>query len=269
MYIDDGSAGDDGELHIGVGGHEYTEPENFSYANNGIDDSVMVDTGDGGHLIYTDTGHTGNADLVTEVDGQGNVVQQAHFDASSGQWIDAGTGQADPANGGPNGTGAPGEQVVVDTGSGRQSVGEATVASGGGAPDTAVVTDGQGDTVLYTDTNHDGVADQAVDITADGHVVVADDAGNGHWATVERGHLDGNGQIVIDGKDNGAWTPPANVTPESGTGGGAGTGTGTGGATHVADTSDAAWGASRHGAVRSTAGVARIDSMTGQWISSN
>lgn len=274
MYIDDGSAGDNGELHIDVAGHEYTEQENFSYANNGIDDSVMVDSGDGGHLIYTDTGHSGNADLVTEVDAQGTVVQQAHFDASSSQWINAGSGQATPANGAPNGTGAPGEQIVVDTGSGRQSVGAATVASGGGAPDTAVVTDGQGDTVLYTDTNHDGVADQAVAISADGHVVVADDAGNGHWVTVEHGHLDSNGQIVIDGKDNGTWTPPANVTPESGTGGTDGSGSGsagsgTGGATHLADTSDAAWGASRHGAVDSSAGVVRIDSMTGQWISSN
>jgi hypothetical protein len=268
VYIDDGSAGDDGELRIDVDGHDYTEQENFSYANNGVDDSVMVDAADGGHLIYTDTGHTGSADLVTEVDERGDVVEQAHFDPHSGQWVDDGSGQPTAGDGtdaaGP--AGSAGEQIVVETAAGRQNVGDATVASGGGAPDTAVVTDGQGDTVLYTDTNHDGVADQAVEISADGHVVVADDSGDGHWVDVQQGHLDGSGQIVIDGKDGGGWTPPADVTPESGTGGGQPP---AGGATHVAETSDAAWGASRHGAGDSSAGVVRIDSMTGQWISPN
>jgi hypothetical protein len=267
VYIDDGGAGDDGELRIDVDGHEYTEQENFSYANNGVDDSVMVDTADGGHLIYTDTGHTGGADLVTEIDSQGDVVEQAHFDAHTGQWLDDGTGAPDGGADGAGGAPGPGEQIVVDTAGGNQSVGAATVASHGGTPDTAVVTDSQGDTVLYTDTNHDGVADQAVDITADGHVVVADDS-DGHWVEAEQGHLDGSGQIVIDGPAGGGWTPPADVTPESSAGSGAAEPP-AGGGTHLADTSDAAWGASRHGAGDSSAGVVRIDSMTGQWISPN
>ncbi|HEX7661945.1 MAG TPA: hypothetical protein VF444_20965 [Pseudonocardiaceae bacterium] len=290
MYIDEGSAGDDGELHIDVDGHEYTEQENFSYANTGIDDSVMVDTGDGGHLIYTDTDHSGVADLVTEVDEHGDVVQQARFDSADHSWVDI------DSAGAPGGDGA--EQIVVDTGSGRQSVGEATVASAGGAPDTAVVTDGQGDTVLYTDVNRDGVADQAVEISVDGHVVVADDAGDGHWTAVQEGHLDESGQITIDEASGGTWLPPADVTPERGADNGGtagGTAGGTvhdgashGGTDHVAQpaatghhrhatevsdmsgaASDAAWGAAWHAVVDSSSGVVRIDSMTGQWISAN
>ena len=177
-------------------------------------------------------------------------------------------------------------------------VGEATVASAGGAPDTAVVTDGQGDTVLYTDVNRDGVADQAVEISVDGHVVVADDAGDGHWTAVQEGHLDESGQITIDEASGGTWLPPADVTPERGADNGGtagGTAGGTvhdgashGGTDHVAQpaatghhrhatevsdmsgaASDAAWGAAWHAVVDSSSGVVRIDSMTGQWISAN
>ena len=97
MYIDDGAAGESGELRIDVDGHEYAEQENYSYAQDGIVDSVAVDTGDGGHLVYTDSQHDGIADVVTEYDQAGDQTEQAHYDAATGHWIDVTPGDTPAA----------------------------------------------------------------------------------------------------------------------------------------------------------------------------
>ena len=49
---------------------------------------------------------------------------------------------------------------MVDTPTGEHNIGPATVDTDhDGKPDTAVVTDANGDTIMYTDTHHDGQAD--------------------------------------------------------------------------------------------------------------
>lgn len=268
MYIDDGSAGDPGELTIDVDGHEYTEAENFSYQHDGVVDSVAVDEADGGHVVYTDTGHTGHADLVTEYDAHGTELRAAHFDQHSGAWLDDGPAQ-DPTAGADGqaadqaGTTAT-ATISVDTPDGPRGIGPATVdTNDDGHPDTAVVHDANGNTVLYTDSHGTGQADVATEITPDGHVVIAEHTGPHRWTTVERGHLE-SGQYQRDAQAGGEFTPTVGA---DGSG--------------VRDTADDAnWGADAAASDESgwagafsgrgsAQGVVRIDANTGQWISSN
>jgi hypothetical protein len=239
VYIDDGSASDSGELEIDVDGHEYVEAENYSLDHDGIVDSVSVATADGGHLVYSDTDHDGHADLVTGYDEQGAQQEQAHYDPTSGRWIDAR----------PGGDGS----LTVDTAAGQVPIGPATVDTDGDhQPDTAVVHDAQGDTVLYTDTDGDGHADVATELRPDGEVVIADHTGPGEWAVQQRGHLDGAGDYQVDSADRTTFVPPI--------------------AANQAAARDAAgdgdWGGG-FGEPGASGAVVRIDAATGQWISRN
>lgn len=263
MYIDDGNAGDSGELRIDVDGHEYVEQENYSYDQDGIVDSVAVDTGDGGHLVYSDTDHDGSADTVTEFDQAGDETRQAHYDDGTGRWIDDGS-DGSTAPGDPNtdagDSGGNGGTVTVDTADGRVSAGTATVdTNDDGRPDTAVVHDAQGDTVLYTDGDGDGQADVATVITPDGQVEIADHTGDREWTEVEHGHLTADGSYQQDGTSDTPFTPP--VDPRSAQVG------------ELAD--DKHWAGTESGwagafsETGSAEGVVRIDAHTGQWISQN
>lgn len=264
MYIDDGTAGDSGELRIDINGHEYVEEENFSYDHGNVVDSVSVDTGDGGHLVYTDTNHDGRADLVTQYDAHGGDQREAHFDAQSGRWVETGGAAGSPASTqAAVGTGAP-ETVVVDTAGGPHSVGPATVdTNNDGRPDTAVVHDANGDTVLYTDSHGTGHADVATEITPDGHVVIAHETGSGDWTATQHGRLE-NGQYHDDSDAAGPFTPPVDAqqpaaaadTPHD---------------AHWVDarTSDESGWAGAFSGTGSARGVVRIDANTGQWISQN
>lgn len=281
MYIDNGGdPGDSGELKIDVDGHEYTEQENYSAEHNGVIDSVAIDTADGHHLVYSDDHHSGTADVVTEYDAQGDEVRTAHFDADTGRWIDTdGSGQDDGSGSaaGDAGHGGGAESMSVDTPGGERNIGPATVdTTNSGHPDTAVVHDGNGDTIMYTDTNGDGQADVATEITPDGHVVIAEHTGAHQWTVVEKGHLDGDGRYHSDGEASGPFDPQVG-TPAAEPGGSSGQ--------DVAD--DHYWtaeqAATTAGAEAETAtisqavnsmfgagqGVVRIDSGTGQWISPN
>ncbi|HEX5404023.1 MAG TPA: hypothetical protein VFX16_17185 [Pseudonocardiaceae bacterium] len=104
MYIDDGSAGDSGELNIDVDGHEYAE-ESALASWVGNDDLLVdtdhgtgeigsvdigpatVDTDDDGHpdtavvhdargdtVLYTDSDGDGHADTATELTPDGQVI---------------------------------------------------------------------------------------------------------------------------------------------------------------------------------------------------
>lgn len=271
MYIDDGTASDSGELKIDVDGHEYVEQENFSYDQDNVVDSVAVDTADGGHLVYSDTDHTGTADLVTEFDEQGDEVRAAHYDATTGHWVDEGADAAvpdDTTTGTEAGdSGGNGGSITVDTADGPRDIGPATVdTDDDGHPDTAVVHDANGDTVLYTDSHGDGQADVATEITADGHVVIADHTGDHQWTEVERGHLDSAGQYQQDATASGEFTPtvgadaqPVNDTADD---------------QHWTDAQsgrsgdESGWAGAFNNA-GSAQGVVRIDATTGQWISQN
>lgn len=267
MYIDNGDPGDSGELQIDVDGHEFSEQENYSYTGGGGDNAVMdsyeLTEANGDHLVYTDENHDGTADLVTEYDAQGDVTRQAHFE--SGHWVGSGssdapttspdTGAASTGDG--SGTGA---TIMVDTPTGEHSVGPATVDTNhDGKPDTAVVTDANGDTIMYTDSTGDGQADVATEITPDGHVVIADHTGPGAWTETQTGHLDGNGQYQQDGGAGGAFDPQVGGAPAQ---------------SNVMDAaSDAHWSTEGHTAEETGnvfgRGVVRIDAVTGQWISPN
>jgi hypothetical protein len=276
VYIDNGDTGDSGELKIDVDGHEFTEQENFSTGSDGVLDSYEVDTAGGDHLVYTDTDHDGVADEVTELDPNGQVIEQAHFDAGAGHWVNqnggAGAEPGSPQTEAGHSGGA--ESINVDTAGGDVNLGAATVDSNNdGAPDTVVVHDANGDTILYTDANGDGQADVATEITSDGHVVTADHTGDHQWTEVETGHLDSAGTYHEDS------TEDAPFDPQVGAGGGS---------SNVTDAaSDEHWGLGGNvdhasgggsassawhgvfGSNGSASGVVRIDSTTGQWISQN
>jgi hypothetical protein len=259
VYIDNGDPGDSGELQIDVDGHEFTEQENYSYSGGEVMDSYELTEANGDHLVYTDEHHTGSADLVTEYDEQGDVLRQAHFE--SGHWVGAGSSDAPPANPDTSaastgdGHGA-GETIMVDTPAGEHSVGPATVDTNhDGNPDTAVVTDAKGDSIMYTDTTGDGQADVATEITTDGHVVIAEHTGSHTWADTQTGHLDGNGQYHQDGGAGGAFDPQVGAAPTQ---------------SNVVDAaSDEHWSSDDPVSAFTGRGVVRIDAVTGQWISPN
>src|SRR4030088_348977 len=94
MYIDDSSSHD---IHVTADGQEYDAQANYDSHHDGVTDSVMVET-DYGHIEYIDSHHTGHADVLREVDSQGKVLQEAHFDASTGQWVAAGPNAADTSH---------------------------------------------------------------------------------------------------------------------------------------------------------------------------
>jgi hypothetical protein len=212
-------------------------------------DSVAVDTGDGGHLVYSDSDHDGTADLVTQYDAHDDEVQQAHYDASSGQWIDNATTAAAVHT----------SDITVDTPNGAHNIGPATVdTDNDGRPDTAVVHAANGDTVLYTDSQGDGQADVATEFTPDGQVVIAEHTGQGQWTEVERGHLAADGSYQRDSGAAGEFTPPVGDTPDD---------------KHwtssdSSSSDDSGWAAAFSDS-GSAQGVVRIDATTGQWISRN
>lgn len=257
MYIDDGAAGESGELRIDVDGHEYAEQENYSYAQDGIVDSVAVDTGDGGHLVYTDSQHDGIADVVTEYDQAGDQTEQAHYDAATGHWIDVTPGDTPAAPVDPTVQPAQGSDTIsVDTTNGPVKVGPATVdTNNDGRPDTAIVHDSHGDTVLYTDSHGTGQADVATEITPDGQVVIADHTADHQWTEVQHGHLDANGKYVDDGTGGTPFTPPVDAPQQP--------------VRDVADDQHWSGWAGAFSETGSAQGVVRIDSATGQWISRN
>jgi hypothetical protein len=278
VYIDDGTAGDSGELRIDVDGHEYVEQENYSFARDGIVDGVAVDTGDGGHLVYSDTDHDGLADTVTEFDQAGDETRQAHYDAGTGHWIDVAAGSATTGTG-PTAqagdSGGNGGSISVDTAHGQVGAGPATVdTDDDGRPDTAVVHDANGDTVLYTDGDGDGRADIATEISPDGQVVIADHTGDHEWAEVQRGHLTADGQFAQDATTSGPFTPPVNADAPAGDSAGDSAGDTAADEQWAAgdDGTESGWASAFHGgfsATGSAQGVVRIDATTGQWISRN
>jgi hypothetical protein len=61
-----------------------------------------------------------------------------------------------------------------------------------------VVTDADGTTYAFTDSDGDGEADEAVIIESDGDVTVAEHTGEDEWTTTEEGHIDSSGEYVPD-----------------------------------------------------------------------
>jgi hypothetical protein len=235
VYIDENGAADD-ELKVTVGHEEYTTEEAYDLDHDGVDDSAVVETDDGGHLAFSDTDGDGDADLMSTFDASGNLVSQARFDAGSGEWI-----AVDPHGHDDHKANTSGDHtIVVDTKDGDQEVGPATEdTDGDGKADTAIVKDDQGDTWLFTDADGDGKADLATEITQSGEVTMTKHTGDDQWIETEHGHIDSDGKYVPDHQSG------------------------------VVGDDSAGWLDEPHTSKQMVAGVVRIDSTTGQWISPN
>ncbi|MFJ6670588.1 hypothetical protein ACIQMJ_05710 [Actinosynnema sp. NPDC091369] len=201
MYIDETGAAD-GELKVTVGDEEYTAEATYDLDQDGVDESAVVETDDGGHLAFSDTDGDGEADLMSTFDADGELTGQAEFDEDSGEWI-----AVDPQDdrGEQTNTNA-GKAIVVDMEDGAdQNVGPATEdTDGDGRADTAVVKDEDGDTWLFTDADGDGRADLATEITQDGEVTVSKHTGDDEWTQVEHGRIGEDGKYAPDGDE--AWS---------------------------------------------------------------
>jgi hypothetical protein len=232
VYIDE-NGGADGELKVTVEDEDYTAEATYDLDDDGVNESAVVETDDGGHLAFSDTDDDGVADLMSTYDENGRLVSQAKFDEGDGEWVavdpsDSGDDRREQqTNSGNDGT------IVVTTEDGSKDVGPATEdTDGDGRADTAVVRDADGDTWLFTDADGDGDADLATEITSEGDVTMSERDGEG-WAEVETGHIGSDGKYVPDtrsGALDGWGEDEGPVTVE---------------------------------------GVVRIDSTTGQWISPN
>lgn len=235
MYVDETGA-TDGELKVTVEDEEYTAEATYDLNDDGIDESAVVETDDGGHLAFSDTDGDGDADLMSTFDKDGELVGQARFDERSGEWITVDPGDDHTQQTNSNA----GRTITVDVEGGPdQNVGPATEdTDGDGRADTAVVKDGDGDTWLFTDSDGDGKADIATEITAAGEVTMSKHTGDDEWTEVEHGKIDSTGKYVPDSK-NGL-------------------------------DSDEVWAGGPSSEEKVTvSGVVRIDSVTGQWISPN
>lgn len=201
MYIDETGA-TDGELKVTVGDEEYTAEATYDLDQDGVEESAVVETDDGGHLAFSDTDGDGEADLMSTFDADGELTGQAEFDEDSGEWI-----AVDPSDDRDQQTNTnAGKDVVVDMEDGNdQNVGPATEdTDGDGRADTAVVKDEDGDTWLFTDADGDGTADLATEITQDGEVTVSRHTGEDEWTEVEHGRIGEDGKYTPDSDE--AWS---------------------------------------------------------------
>ena len=193
MYIDENGAAD-AELKVTVEDEEYTADVTFDLDQDGVNDSAVVETDDGGHLAFTDTNGDGDADLMSTFDKDGNLLSQARFEENSGEWV-CGRPERSPQE---KTNSSPEQTIVVDTDEGERNVGQATEdTDGDGKADTAIVRDDDGDTWLFTDANGDGKADVATEITRSGEVTMSEHRGD-DWVEVEHGHIESDGRYVTD-----------------------------------------------------------------------
>lgn len=181
MHVDDPAAAD---ITVPVGDEEYQADATADHDFDGVDDTALVVHSDGSAQAFTDLDGDGHADLLTELDAHGVSTGEASYDAAAGEWVDS----AEPhlvGGGGP---------LSVETPLGATDLGPPSHdTDGDGVPDTVVVTDPAGSSVLYTDVDGDGSADVATEITNEGRVTVSEHVGDGQWTVVERG------QIIPDG----------------------------------------------------------------------
>ncbi|WP_199740555.1 DUF6802 family protein [Saccharopolyspora rhizosphaerae] len=207
MYIEETGAGD-GDIKVTIDGEEYTAEANYDLDGDGLDETVAVMT-DEGFVAYIDEDADGQADLVQTITRDGQVLDQTRFHEDSGEW----TPEAPQQH--PGGTGEPrpddAEQMVIDTPQGDVQVGPATEDSNSdGVADTAVVQSENGNTVLVTDVDGDGSADQVVEINQTGGVTISHHTGDGQWTVVEQGQIGDGGQYApnqaASATDDATWT---------------------------------------------------------------
>ncbi|MDA3644692.1 hypothetical protein LZ318_23975 [Saccharopolyspora indica] len=192
MYIEEQGAGD-GDIKVTVEGEEYTAEANYDLNGDGVDDTVAVMTEDG-YVAYVDETGDGQADIMQTINADGVVVDQARYDAGTGKWA----GEAPQQHpGGMDPQQDQGRAMVIDTPQGDMQVGPATEdTNSDGIADTAVVETESGGTMLVTDVDGDGSADQVVEISQTGEVTISHHTGDGQWTVVEQGQVTGDGQYA-------------------------------------------------------------------------
>ncbi|WP_406688394.1 hypothetical protein REH65_17850 [Saccharopolyspora sp. ID03-671] len=206
VYIEETGTGD-GDIKVTVDGEEYTAEANYDLDGDGLDETVAVMTDDG-YVAYIDDNADGHADLMQTITADGQVLDQARFHADSGEWT-AEAPQQHP--GGADEHADDDKQMVVDTPQGDVQVGPATEdTNSDGVADTAVVQSENGNTVMLTDVDGDGAADQVVEITQTGDVTISHHTGEGEWTVVEQGRIGDNGQYApnraASATDDTTWT---------------------------------------------------------------
>lgn len=249
MYVDETGGTDETvtseEMTVTVDGTEYSAELNADLDSDGTSDASVIDNADGSKSVFVDTDGDHAADQYAEVSSTGEVVAEARFDEATGEWValdpSAPTG---PETGGPEATPtdtpttdesstAGGGIMTAELPSGEVEVGPATLdTNSDGVNDTSVAEDPDGNTFYFTDVDNDGEADFVVVVGSDGTTQALEHQGGGEWIAVE-----------------GASAPPS--APPSGQ-------------PETADVSASGFAGS--GQVE---GVAKIDALSGQWISPN
>lgn len=233
MYVDESGGTEETvtteEIEVTVDGEEYQAELNADLNDDGQNETAVIRSEDGTAMAFVDSDGDGEADQYAEIDAEGNVIAEAVYDEASGDWV-----AADPSAAQPDSTEAQTSAdgpMTAEMPEGQVEVGPATIDTDhDGVPDTAVTQDEQGNTYHFTDVDSDGDADVVVIAGADGSTQTLEHQGGGNWTPVEAGAA---ADLVEE-------DTPSDLMPEG-------------------------WGADSE----SVEGVAKIDSLTGQWISQN
>ncbi|GAA2335026.1 hypothetical protein GCM10009854_08550 [Saccharopolyspora halophila] len=208
MYIEETGAGD-GDIKVTVDGEDYTAEANYDLDGDGMDDTIAVMTGDG-FVAYIDEDSDGRADVLQSINDNGDVTEQARFDPGTGQWIGERPGNH-PDPGGHDRREHDERSLVIDTGQGERQVGLPTEdTNSDGIADTAMVEGEDGATMMVTDLDGDGSADQVVEVSSSGDITISHHTGEGQWTVVEQGKIGDDGRYAPDphtaATDDATWT---------------------------------------------------------------
>lgn len=199
MYSDESAA----DLTVTVEDEDYQAEAVVDLDDDGVQDTAMVETDDGA-ITFTDTDADGRADLMTQLDADGDIIAQATFDESTGEWVHVDTELTVYA--GSEGS------MTVDTPRGEIELGAPTHDTDNDGKADSLVIHGPGGTMIFTDADEDGDADYITAITDDGQVTITEHTGDGEWTEI--GHGGGlDGELGGDGDNRHAES--GTITEES------------------------------------------------------
>ena len=226
------------DMTITVEGQEYSAEINHDINDDGVADTAVIERSDGSVQAFVDEDGDGDADEYVKLDSDGNVLSEAQYDDSTGEWVS--TGQDGDA-GGSTDTRTSSGGMTADLPAGEVSVGQPTVdTNNDGVADTAVVEDNAGNSMMFTDVDGDGEADVVVVVTPSGESTTYQYAGDGEWTRID------------------SSTTAAESYVAAGAAGGFTADGGSDGWGGLSDPGDSGQHAT---------GIAHIDPATGQWVS--
>lgn len=244
MYVDETSGTEETvtseDMTVSVDGHDYQTEINADLNEDGHADAAVIANEDGTKSVYVDADGDQDADYYVEVDSSGQVIAEAQYDAASGQWV-----AVDPSAGDPGSNETQGSPQDSPTSEDTQTSSEPNMTAelAGGEVEVGPTT---------VDTNEDGVNDTAVAEDADGNTYYFTDADNdGEADYVVVVGADGTNR-ALEHQGGGEWQP---IETDSGSPN----------AVPAAETPAASGVTSTIG----IEGVAKIDALSGQWISQN